>query len=117
VSEACIKNNYFCRRYKKNIAGHFHDRFVPFAVKWLKHASRLTFYWFNSVAENLKSHPKQFWKYVSQFMKTNTDLIHLQNNGILIIKPRDIVQAFLEHFQSVYSSSSPETFAFINQSM
>jgi hypothetical protein len=37
-------------------------------------------------------------------------------NGILINKPRDIAEAFSKRFKSVYSSSCPGTFAFINQS-
>jgi hypothetical protein len=69
-----------------------------------------------SVDENLKSHPNQFWKYILQFRKKNSDLIHLEINGILINKPREIAEAFSKHFRSVNSSSCPGTFPFINQS-
>jgi hypothetical protein len=66
--------------------------------------------------ENLKSHHKQLWKYVSQFNKTNTDFIHLEMNGILINLPHAFTEAFSKYFQPVYSSSCPRTFPFINQS-
>jgi hypothetical protein len=58
----------------------------------------LTYFVVSSVDEKLKSHPKQVWKYLSQFRKTVTDLIHLEINGILINKRRDISEAFLKLF-------------------
>jgi hypothetical protein len=110
------KKNYFYRRYKKHKAGRFYDRF-SFYRKLVKTTIKTDrFRWLKSVDENLKSHPKQFWKYVSQFRKKNTDLIHLEISGTLINKPRDVGEAFATHFQSVYGSSCSGTFPFINQS-
>jgi hypothetical protein len=37
-------------------------------------------------------------------------------NGILINKPRDNAEAFFKHFQSVYGTSCPGIFPFVNQS-
>jgi hypothetical protein len=88
-----------------------------FAENWSKQPSRLTDHVGSSVDKNLKSHPDQFWKYVSTFRKTNTDLIQLEINGILINKFRDIAEAFSKHFQSVYSSSYPGTIHFTNKPM
>jgi hypothetical protein len=39
-------------------------------------------------------------------MRTNTDFMHLEINGFLINKPRDIAEAFSKLIQSVYSNSS-----------
>jgi hypothetical protein len=72
------------------------------------------FPWLKSVDKNLKSHPKQFWKYVSQFKKKSTDLIRLDVDGVLN-KPRDIAEAFSKYFQSVYSSSCYGTSSLVNQ--
>jgi hypothetical protein len=46
-----------------------------------------------------KSRSEQFWKYISQFRKTNTDLMHLEINGVLINKPLYI----LRYFQQIFS--------------
>jgi hypothetical protein len=94
-------------------------RLVIFVKTILKQRRKLVKYkdhrfrWFKLVNENLTSRRKQFWIHVSQCRKTDTDLIHIEINGILINKPRDI-GAFSEYFQLVYSSSCPGTFPFIN---
>jgi hypothetical protein len=75
------------------------------------------FHWLKSSDKNLKSHPKQFWKYVSQFRKKNADLLHLEINGILTNKPGDIAEASSKNFQLIYSSSYPGTSPFSNKSM
>jgi hypothetical protein len=54
--------------------------------------------WLQSVDENLKSQPKQFRKYVSQFKKNRSYLIHLDMDGVVLNKPRDIAEAFLNIF-------------------
>jgi hypothetical protein len=82
------KKNNFRRRYQTDC---FYGKFLfhrksvkttikPDRVRCLKSAD-----------ENLKCHPKQFWKYVSQFRKKNTDLLHHDMDGN---KPRDIAETF-----------------------
>jgi hypothetical protein len=73
--------------------------------------------WFKSVDDNLKSQPKQFWKYVSEIWKTNTGLIYLQISDILINKPCNIAEAFSKYFQSVCSNICSGIFSSINQCM
>jgi hypothetical protein len=69
--------------------------------------------WLKFVDENLKCRPKQFWKYVSQFWKKTTDLIHLDIEDVLN-KPRDIAEAFSKPLQSVYNSLCSGTFYSVN---
>jgi hypothetical protein len=86
-----IKKNYFYRRYKKYKAV-FYDKY-SFYRKLVTATIKPHF-----VNKNLKSHPKQFWEYESQFRKTNTGLIHFEINYIPIDKPRDIAEAFSKNF-------------------
>jgi hypothetical protein len=81
--KTCIKkNDYFYGRYKKFKTQYFYDKF-SFYRKLVKTTIKTEgFGWLKSVDENLKSHPKQFWKYVSQFRKKNTDLIEIEIDGI-----------------------------------
>jgi hypothetical protein len=44
--------------------------------------------WLISVDENLKSHPKKLWKYVSKFRKEDAYLIQLDISGVLFTKTR-----------------------------
>jgi hypothetical protein len=108
------KKNYFHRRYKKYKTDCFYDKFSYYRklVKAIAKTDR--FRWLQSVDENLKSHPRQFWKYVSQFRKKSADLIHLDMDGVVLNEPRDIAEAFSKHFQSVYSSSCYGTSSSLN---
>jgi hypothetical protein len=100
------KKNYFHRRYKKYKAACFYDKFSYYRKLVKATVKTDRFRWLKSIDENLKSHPKQFWKYVSQFRR-RTDLVHLDVGCVVLNKPRDIAEAFSKHFQSVYSSSCP----------
>jgi hypothetical protein len=60
----------------------FYDK-ISFYHKLVKETTKNNrFRWLKSVEENPKSHSKQFWKYVSQFRKINTDLIHLETSMV-----------------------------------
>jgi hypothetical protein len=63
------KKNYFYRRYKKYTSDCFYDKFSYYRKLVKATAKTDGFRWLQSVDKNLKSHPKQFWKYVSQFRK------------------------------------------------
>jgi hypothetical protein len=98
-----IKNkNYIYRRYKKLKADCFYHKlsFYRKLVKTTIKSDRTR--WLHSVDENLKSHPQQFWKYVSQYRKKHSDATNLDVYGVLLQNPRDIAEAFSEHFRSVY---------------
>jgi hypothetical protein len=70
--EAYIKKNYFYRRYKNYEAYCFYDKFT-FHLKLVKATIKTgRFRWLKSADENIKPHPKQFWKYVPQFSKTKS---------------------------------------------
>jgi hypothetical protein len=72
----------------------FYDKFC-FYQKWVKttiNTDRSR--WLKSINENLKSHPNQFWKSVSQFRENNTDVTHLDIDGVALNKPHDIADAF-----------------------
>jgi hypothetical protein len=71
------KKNYFYRCYKKFKTDCFYYKFSFYwkLVKTTIETDR--FHWLKSINKHLKSHPKHFWKYVSQFRKNSTDLIHL----------------------------------------
>jgi hypothetical protein len=54
--------------------------------------------WLKFIDEKLKSHPKQFWKYVPTFRNKDTDLIQLEFNGTSLATPYEIADAFSKHF-------------------
>jgi hypothetical protein len=67
--------------------------------------------WLKFIDENLKSHLKHFWKYVSKFMKKDADSIHLEVNGTSLTTSYGTADAFSKHFQSVYSNHCPVFFS------
>jgi hypothetical protein len=54
--------------------------------------------WLKFINENLKSHPKHFWKYVSKFRNVAADLIQLEANGTSLNTPYEIADAFFLTF-------------------
>jgi hypothetical protein len=86
-------------------------------INLLKQPLSLMEFRFESVDENVKSHPKQLWKYVSKFRKEVPNLIQLDIDGILFTKPCDIADAFAKYFQPVHSNFSSGTFCSLNQCM
>jgi hypothetical protein len=65
--------------------------------------------WLNPTDENLKSQPKQFWKYVAFFRKINSASIQLEVDAKNLIEPCDD-DKFSKHYQSVYNSACPAVF-------
>jgi hypothetical protein len=78
------KKNYYYRRYKKHKTDYFYDRF-SFYRKLVKRTIKSDrFHLLQSVDENLKSNPQQFWTYVSQHRKKYNDLTHLDDDGVFL---------------------------------
>ncbi|PNF20051.1 hypothetical protein B7P43_G05268 [Cryptotermes secundus] len=87
------------------------DNYHPFYRKLVKttiKSDRLR--WLKSVDENLKSQPKQFWKYVASFRKRNSNSIQLEVDGKHLIEPNDVADEFSKHFQTVYHNPGPIVF-------
>jgi hypothetical protein len=63
-----------------------------------------------SLDENLKSKPKQFWKYVATFRKIKCNFIRLEVDVKHLIKHYDVADEFSKHFQSVYNIPCPIAF-------
>ena len=100
------KKNYFYRRYKKLKTDCLYENFSYYRklVKSTIKSDRSR--WLKSIDENLKSNPRQFWKYVSQYRARNSDLTHLDVDGVLLQNPSEMVAAFSKHFQSIYDGST-----------
>jgi hypothetical protein len=62
------------------------------------------------IDENLKSQPKQFWKYVTLFRKINSN--QLEADGKPLIEPYSFADEFSNHFQSVYAYNNPRPVVF-----
>jgi hypothetical protein len=77
-------------------------------------SDRLT--WLKSIDHNLKSHPKQFWKYVASYRKRNSTPIQLEVDGTHLAETYKVADAFAKHFQSVYNTPCTEIFPFLSQS-
>jgi hypothetical protein len=75
------KKNYFYRRFKKEKTDSLYQNFSFYRklVKATTKSDRLR--WLTSIDENLKSQPKQFWKYVASFRKRNSTYIQLEVDG------------------------------------
>jgi hypothetical protein len=60
--------------------------------------------WLKSIDDNLKSQPKQFWKYVASYRKINFISIQLEVDGTHLAEPYKVSDAFTKHFQTVYNT-------------
>jgi hypothetical protein len=58
------------------------------------------------VEDNLKTQPKDFWKYVSRFRKNERVVNQLKTGQKIITKPQSIVEAFADHFYTIFNSLS-----------
>jgi hypothetical protein len=72
--------------------------------------------WLNSIDDNLKSQPKQFWKYVASDTKRNSTFIQLEVDGTHLAGPYKVADAFAKHFQSIYNTPCTGVFPSISQS-
>jgi hypothetical protein len=68
------------------------------------------FRWLKSADKNLKSQPKQFWKYVATFREINSNSIQLKVDGKHLIQPNDVADEFSKHLESVYNNPCPVVF-------
>jgi hypothetical protein len=59
---------------------------------------------------NLKSQPKQFWKYVASFRKINSTSIQLEVDGKHLIELCEVTHEFSKQFQLVYNNPYPVVF-------
>jgi hypothetical protein len=101
------KKNYFYRRLKKKKSDCLYQ-ILSFYRKIVKATIKSDrFRWFKSLDENLKSQPKQFWKYVSSIKKRNSNSIEFEFVGKHLIKPNDVADELSKYFQSVYSNPCP----------
>ena len=58
----------------------------------------------NKIASEVKTNPKQFWKYVSSQTKSKGKIVELINkNGIIVKDDLDKAEALNEHFASVFT--------------
>jgi hypothetical protein len=72
--------------------------------------------WLKSIDDNLKSQPKQFWKYVASFRRRNSTPIQLEVGGAHLAEPYKVADAFAKHFQSVYNIPCSGVFPFPSKS-
>jgi hypothetical protein len=101
------KNQHFIK-YKKSKSDHNCDvsscyrKLVKITIK----TDRLR--WLKSVCDNLKTKPKNFWKYVSKFKKNDHVVTHLQIGENIITQPQCIVEASANHISSIFNSPSKQ---------
>jgi hypothetical protein len=69
-----------------------------------------------SIDDNLKTQPKHFWKYVASHRKINFTSIQLEVDGIHLVEPSEVADAFAKHFLSVYNILCPGVFSLPSRS-
>jgi hypothetical protein len=74
-----------------SVLSYYHER-VEITIK----SYRL--YWLKSVDDNLKTKPKDLWKYISEFRTNDHVVTQLKIGENLIIQPQCIIEAFCESF-------------------
>jgi hypothetical protein len=111
-----MKNNYVYRRFKnKKFDCLYHSfAFYRTLVKATIKSDRLRR--LKPTDENLKSLPKQFWKYVASIRKINFISIHLVVNGKRLIEPSIVADEFPKHFQLIYNKPCPSVFPTLSSS-
>jgi hypothetical protein len=101
------KKNYYYRRFKKKKSDCLYNKF-SFYLKLVKTTIKLDrFRWLQSIDDNLKTQPKQFCKCVATHRKRNSTYIQLEVDGILLVEPNEVADAFAKHFLSVYNIPCP----------
>jgi hypothetical protein len=105
------KKNYFYRRYRKHKSASFYDAFSFYRklVKATIKVDRLR--WLETINANLKTQPKQFWKYVASFRKKSSSSIQLMVDGTHLTDHSEVANAFANHFQSSFNNPSPGVFS------
>jgi hypothetical protein len=103
------KKNYFYRRFKKKETASLYDAFSFYRkrVKATMKTDRLR--WLESIDANLKSQPKQFWKYLAFFRKKSSTSIQLVVDGTRLVDPCEVADAFANHFQLIYEYNNPSS--------
>jgi hypothetical protein len=59
--------------------------------------------WLQSINDNLRMQPKQFWKYVAFRWKRNSTSIQLEVDRTLLVEHSEVADAFAKYFHSVYN--------------
>jgi hypothetical protein len=72
--------------------------------------------WLKSIDDNLKSEPKQFFKYVASYRKRNSASIQPDVDSTHLAEPYKVSDAFSKHFQSVYNTLCSIVFPSLSQS-
>jgi hypothetical protein len=57
--------------------------------------------WLKSIDDSLRTKPKDFWKYVSKFMKNDHVVTQLRIGENVLTQPLCIVEAFAGNFSSI----------------
>jgi hypothetical protein len=80
----CVtKNKLFYRQFKKSKADYFFNKFSSYSKLMKATVKSNSLEWLKCIDKNLKSHPKHFWKYVSQCRKKDADFRdHSEDQGI-----------------------------------
>lgn len=72
-----------------------------------KNASRISFSRYQQgIQQNLKTNPKQFWKYVNEQRKESGLPSSMTFNGGVASEPKDVCQFFAEKFANTYSNEA-----------
>jgi hypothetical protein len=53
----------------------------------------------------LKTHPQNFWKYVSNFKREDNSFIQLKIDDQFVTDPKHIADEFATYFESVFNTS------------
>lgn len=98
--------NYFHKKYKKTKLTYFYMLFskVRKEINSLMHRDYNAY--LHDVQENLRTNPKEFWKFIHNKKGHTTVPASVSYNNELFTKPNDIVNVFQEHFSKVFHSAS-----------
>jgi hypothetical protein len=94
---------YFFRHYKKTKSAmhSFFRKLIKVTIKSDRER------WLKSVDDNLISQPKQFWKYVYNFRRKDNTFTQIKVDDHFVIDPKNIADAFVNHFKSIFNTSCP----------
>jgi hypothetical protein len=97
------KKNHFFRCYKKLISATHYSSF-SFFRKLVKVTIKSDS---QSVDDNLITQPKQFWKYVSNFRRTDNIFTQIKVHDHFVTGPKNIADAFANHLNLISNTSCP----------
>ena len=99
------KNNILRRhKFQKHASQHRRIKDLRSRIKVCTQADYINF--INSTEQNIRSDPKNIWKFINQRRNTSRVPLNMHLNGVAVDHPAKIVETFATHFSQSFCSNN-----------